>query len=104
MSTVEGYIPVNGSAGNSAPVGGRRHQMRKVSAKTIRKHLHKHGLKPKSKMVLKGGVDPVPEAAVESADTPAAKGGKRGKKGTKKHSRRHRSTSFHASLGRMMGL
>ncbi len=57
---VEGYANptvLNGTAGNSAPVGGRRHTKshRKVSAKTIRKTLHKLGLKPKSRVVLKGG-------------------------------------------------
>lgn len=57
---VEGYANptvLNGTAGNSAPVGGRRHHKshRKVSAKTIRKTLHKLGLKPKGRVVLKGG-------------------------------------------------
>jgi hypothetical protein len=56
MSGVEGYT-VNGTAGNSAPVrGGRRHKSaRKVSAKTIRKTLKHLGLKPKGRVVLKGG-------------------------------------------------
>jgi hypothetical protein len=57
---MEGYANptvLNGTAGNSAPVGGRRHTKshRKVSAKTIRKTLHKLGLKPKGRVVLKGG-------------------------------------------------
>jgi hypothetical protein len=57
---VEGYANptvLNGTPGNSAPVGGRRHSKshRKVSAKTIRKTLHKLGLKPKGRVVLKGG-------------------------------------------------
>jgi hypothetical protein len=62
---VEGYANptvLNGTPGNSAPVvgptiGGRRHHKshRKVSAKTIRKTLHKLGLKPKGRVVLKGG-------------------------------------------------
>ena len=56
----EGYANptvLNGTAGNSAPVGGRRSRKshRKVSAKTIRKTLHKLGLKPKGRVVLKGG-------------------------------------------------
>jgi len=60
---MEGYANptvLNGSAGNSATVrGGRRHTKshRKVSAKTIRKTLHKLGLKPKGRVVLKGGDD-----------------------------------------------
>jgi hypothetical protein len=61
---VEGYANptvLNGTPGNSLPlgsvVGGRRHHKshRKVSAKTIRKTLHKLGLKPKGRVVLKGG-------------------------------------------------
>ena len=55
---MEGYsnpTVLNGSAGNSAPVGGRRHKLRKVSAKTIRRTLKKMGLKPKGRVVLKGG-------------------------------------------------
>ena len=56
----EGYANptvLNGTAGNSAPVGGRRHRKsaRKVSAKTIRKTLKHLGLKPKGRVVLKGG-------------------------------------------------
>jgi hypothetical protein len=53
---MEGYANptvLNGTAGNSAPVGGRRH--RKVSAKTIRKTLKHLGLKPKGRVVLKAG-------------------------------------------------
>jgi hypothetical protein len=58
----EGYANptvLNGTAGNSAPVGGRRHRKshRKVSAKTIRKTLKHLGLKPKGRVVLKAGGD-----------------------------------------------
>jgi hypothetical protein len=56
----EGYANptvLNGTAGNSAPVGGRRHRKshRKVSAKMIRKTLKHLGLKPKGRVVLKAG-------------------------------------------------
>lgn len=49
MSAVEGYIPLNGSAGNSAPVGGRRRRashkkLRLVKRKTVRKMLAEKGL------------------------------------------------------------
>lgn len=56
---VEGYT-LNSSAGNSAPVsGGRRHKMKKVSAKTIKKTLKRLGMKPKGRVVIKGGeIDP----------------------------------------------
>jgi hypothetical protein len=63
----EGYANptvLNGSAGNSAPVvGGRRHKLRKVSAKTIRRTLKALRMKPKGRVVLKGGEAPAPEAA-----------------------------------------
>ena len=45
---MEGFIPVNGSAGNSAPVGGKRRshkKLRVVKKKTVRKMLKKMGLK-----------------------------------------------------------
>lgn len=51
---VEAYT-LNSSAGNSAPVGGRRHKMKKVSAKTIKKTLKRLGMKPKGRVVIKGG-------------------------------------------------
>jgi hypothetical protein len=68
----EGYAnptTLNGSAGNSAPVvGGRRHKLRKVSAKTIRRTLRKMGLKPKGRVVLKGGEAPAAAPAAAAAD------------------------------------
>jgi hypothetical protein len=54
---VEAYT-LNSSAGNSAPVGGRRHKMKKVSAKTIKKTLKRLGMKPKGRVVIKGGAEP----------------------------------------------
>ena len=72
---MEGYAnptTLNGTAGNSAPVGGRRHKMKKVSAKTIRRTLKKMGMKPKRRVVLKGGEG---EAAAPAA--PATMGGRR---------------------------
>jgi hypothetical protein len=72
----EGYANptvLNGTPGNSAPVsGGRRRSLKKVSAKKIRSTLRKLGMKPKGRVVLKGGEDP---AAPPAAPTPA--GGKR---------------------------
>jgi signal recognition particle subunit SEC65 len=84
---VEGYANptvLNGTAGNSAPVGGRRHRksVRKVSAKTIRKTLRHLGLKPKGRVVLKGGADMgAPAAAAPAAEAP--KGGRRRKSARK---------------------
>ncbi len=80
----EGYANptvLNGTAGNSAPVGGRRHKSaRKVSAKTIRKTLRKLGMKPKGRVVLKGGAD---MAAPAAAPAEAPKGGRRRKSARK---------------------
>ena len=62
----ESFIPVNGSAGDSAPVGGRRrhHKLKLVTRKKARKVLSKLGLK------MRGGDDKM---------TAPAMGGKRGK-------------------------
>jgi len=52
----------SGISHSPAPVGGRRHHKsaKKVSAKTIRKTLRRLGMRPKGRVVLKGGAeDPV---------------------------------------------
>lgn len=79
-SPVEGFIPVNGSAGNSAPVGGRRHsrKLRMVKKSTVRRMLKSKGLK------MRGGGEP-------GADAPAAMGGRRRRKSSKKSRGRRRS-------------
>jgi len=82
---------LNGTAGNSAPVGGRRHKMKKVSAKTIRRTLKKMGLKPKGRVVLKGG-EPTGES-----EAPAM-GGRRRKRSASASTRRR------SSFRRMLGL
>ena len=86
MSAVEGYTPVNGSAGNSAPaMGGRRrrslNKLRLVKKKTVRKMLARQGLK------MRGGA-PTPAEAAAAPETPAA-GGRR-RKSRKQTRRRHR--------------
>jgi len=84
---VEGYANptvLNGTPGNSLPlgsvVGGRRHHKshRKVSAKTIRKTLHKLGLKPKGRVVLKGGDDKEGTGVMGGRRRTARKGRKSG--------------------------
>ena len=86
---MEGFIPVNGSAGNSAPVGGRRRRsLKKVSAKKIRSTLRKLGMKPKGRVVLKGGEDAMAADGAAPADN-AMKAGRR-RRHTKKHSRKSR--------------
>lgn len=83
--SVEPYT-LNSSAGNSAPVGGRRHpkkHLKKVSAKTIKRTLRRLGLKPKGRVVIKGGkVDP--ETGVDDG---TGEGGRR-----RRHTKRHRKT------------
>ena len=67
---MEAYTPVNGSAGNSAPVGGRRRKLKLVTKKAARKALKKLGLK------IRGGAA-VPDSANPTAvvDTAATTGG-----------------------------
>jgi len=82
---MESYTPANGSAGNSAPVGGRRprhhRSAKKVSARTIRATLRKLKMRPKSRVVLKGGEE---AAAAE----PPTTGGRRGRRSTRRRGRR----------------
>lgn len=93
---MEGYsnpTVLNGSAGNSAPVvGGRRRSLKKVSAKTIRRTLKKMGMKPKGRVVLRGG------EGLETPESPSspAMGGKR--------RTRRRSVSHPGGLMKMLGL
>ena len=96
---MEGYTSVNGSAGNSAPVGGRRRSrkglkthLRLVKKKTVRKMLAKKGLR------MRGGASAEPEKAdgvVATTgdvvkDAAAAMGGRRHRKtaGRRRKSRR----------------
>lgn len=83
---VEPYT-LNSTAGNSASVvGGRRHHMKKVSAKTIKKTLKRLGMKPKGRVVIKGGeIDP---ATGKEKDPMVA--GRRRRHHTKKTHRRSR--------------
>jgi hypothetical protein len=100
---MEGYTPLNSSAGNAAPVGGRRRSrrsrkglkthLRLVSKKTVRKMLAKEGRR------MRGGASAEPEKAdgvVATTgdvvkDAAAAMGGRRrrSRKG-RKSSRRSR--------------
>ncbi len=81
----EAFIPLNGSAGNSAPVtGGRRHSkkhLKLVTRKQARKLLKKMGKK------MRGGEDSAPAALVEEKPE---MGGRR-RRGTKKTHRRGKS-------------
>jgi hypothetical protein len=80
--SVEGFIPLNGSAGNSAPItGGKRRKLKLVTRKQARKMLKKLGHK------MRGGADTEPAALVATKDEKTGMGGRRHR--TKKHSRRH---------------
>lgn len=102
---MEGYANptvLNGTAGNSAPVGGRRHKLKLVTRKVARKALKKLGLK------MRGGEDKeavaVPDAtlqaggqaaAAQAAPTvPAATGGKRKTKKGKRSASKRRASIF----------
>jgi len=84
MSAVEGYIPVNGSAGNSSPfAGGRRRshkKLRMVKKSTVRRMLRSKGLK------MRGGGD----AGAPGGDS-GALGGRRRRKSRGRSTRRRRS-------------
>jgi hypothetical protein len=88
---MEGFIPVNGSAGNSAPVGGKRRshkKLRVVKKKTVRKMLKKMGLKMRGGAAgeMTGDKVVTDKEATGVVVPPATAGGKRHR--TKKAHRR----------------
>jgi len=87
--SVEAFVPLNGSAGNSAPItGGKRHKLKLVTRKQARKLLKKMGKK------MRGGADNAPAAVVEEKTTDSTStsmGGRRRRGHTKKTHRRGRS-------------
>jgi hypothetical protein len=92
MSTAapEAFIPLNGSAGNSAPVtGGKRRKLKLVTRKQARKLLKSMGRK------MRGGDASAPGAVVvdDKTKTDGSMGGRR-RKGTKKTHRKSRRSLF----------
>ncbi len=97
---MESFVPLNGSAGNSAPVGGRRRKLKLVTRKVARKALKKLGLKmrggeaaaapdapvalPKEIADQAGGA----AAAAPAVPAPAAGGRRKTRRGGKKSHRR----------------
>ena len=84
---MEGFTRGSDSTVNAAPVGGRRHRhhksAKKVSARVIRSTLRRLHLRPKGRVVLKGGEG---EAAAEEME-----GGRRHRhKGSRRRTHRHR--------------
>jgi len=94
MSTSEGFIPLDGSAGNAAPVGGRRRKLKLVTKKQARRSLKKLGLK------MKGGAPTDPVVADAATGAPVAVAGRRRHGGKK--TRKHRSAS--RRMASMFGL
>ncbi len=73
-----------------ASVGGRRHRLKKVSAKTIKRTLKRLGMKPKGRVVIRGG-----EGEMKDDVAPVTPEGGRRRRHTKKtHRRRHRRSVF----------
>lgn len=86
MQKVEPYTTINGSAGNSATVGGRRKKMKLVTKKKARRVLRKLGMK------FRGGAEDeavaVPKEDLEaSGETATAGRRRRGKKTARKSKR-----------------
>ena len=96
---MEGYsnpTVLNGTAGNSAPVGGKRRHLKLVTKKAARKALKKLGMK------LRGGAADAPVVADAKTDLPAAVPVASGGRKTKKRSASRRSASRRSSS--MFGL
>lgn len=89
MGAPEAFVPLNGSAGNSAPVtGGRRHhKLKLVTRKQARKLLKKMGRK------MRGGA-PTDAVVVPEVKEDGAMGGRRRRHGTKKTHRKSRRSLF----------
>ena len=96
---MESYTTVNGTAGNSAPVGGRRRKLKLVTKKAARKALKKMGLK------IRGGAETdavavTPEVAKVAGGADAAEAvapvtaGRRHRRATKKTRRGRRKSLF----------
>ena len=71
-------LSTSGISHSPAPVGGRRRKSaKKVSAKTIRKTLRRLGMRPKGRVVLKGGEEAAKEEAASPPASMPAVGGRR---------------------------
>lgn len=81
----EKYTPLS----PASLTGGRRHKLRKVSAKTIKKTLKRLGMKAKGRVVLKGGDGEEPEQKEEGSMATTA--GRRRRHTKKTHRRRGKS-------------
>lgn len=102
MADASAPVTPGAPAGGALPlspavVGGRRH-MKKVSAKTIRRTLKKLGMKPKGRVVLKGGDNMGAPTGAPADETPAPAAGRR-HRGGKKTKRRSASKGKLGILG-----
>jgi hypothetical protein len=95
MSTPEAFIPLNGSAGNSAPVTGGKRKLKLVTRKQARKMLKKLGHKMRGGQADAPGalVTPPATGSTGSTASTAEEGGRR-RRGTKKASRKSRRSLF----------
>lgn len=96
---MEPFIPVNGSAGNSAPVGGKRRKLKLVTRKKARKVLKKLGLKMRGGEGAPSDAVAMPEKTLQAggeaaaaAAAPSVPAG--GKRKTKKRSASRRHSVF----------
>ena len=87
--------PITGGSALSPATltGGRRRHMKKVSAKTIKKTLKRLGMKPKGRVVIRGGTEFEPKDKEGAPLPPTA--GRRHRKHTKKTHRRGRRGLFY---------
>ena len=69
IKQMESFIPLNGAANNSAPVGGRRRKLKLVTKKAARKALKKLGMK------MRGGAPDAAVVADAKTGLPATTGG-----------------------------
>jgi hypothetical protein len=91
----------SGISHSPAPVGGRRHHKsaKKVSARTIRKTLRRLGMRPKGRVVLKGGAEGM-EGEMKAPEMKAAdemKAGRRRRGGRGFYGGRSASASMSSS-------
>ena len=92
---MEGYS--NAGPLSPAPVGGRRHKMKKVSAKTIRRTLRKLGMKPKGRVVLKGGeADTAATPAMPAAPSAPAGGARKTRRSASRSASRRGGRKHHS--------
>lgn len=92
-------LSTSGTSFAPAPVGGRRHRKsaKKVSAKTIRKTLRRLGMRPKGRVVLKGGAEEAAAGEMKAPETKAAEPAMAAGRRRRRHGGRSASASMSSS-------